>query len=287
MTQAFIAAMVFRFGRIRAGNKELVFSYDPKSVRESYLASLTGHGVWPAEPYPLADLQKDGLAFSLPFEIALKHKVRKRFLGKRDFSSGILGEEGRNGASRNLSEQNLKDLMSLRNVDSIVSDTGEILSDKNRQLLLVDAPCYKTITGRLRGKIELGSGTFSVDMKEQRYGSVSLLALDSEPVPKSHRLLLLAVARVRNTGMKWDETKHYVAEWGRGPVLCENVPARVTMAVSGNPAHAVVWALDGGGKKIGRVPYKLCDGKLEIEIGGDETVWYFVESGGGNSTISK
>ena len=77
-----------------------------------------------------------------------------------------------------------------------------------KQLLFVDAPFYKTTTDRLNGTIGLDSWDFVLDMKETRYGSVSLLSLDKNPVSRSGRLLLSAVARVRNSGMKWDKTKH-------------------------------------------------------------------------------
>ena len=88
-----------------------------------------------------------------------------------------------------------------------------------------------------------------MDMKEPRYASISLLALDEKPVSKSSRMLLSTVARVRNTGMKWDEEKHYVKEWGKGPVLCENVPARVSIKVDQRNGGFTAWALDGGGRK--------------------------------------
>ena len=276
MTQAFFASRVFRAGLISGAEETLICSYDQKAIRETYMDSLTGHGVWPAAPYPLGNLMGANRDGSLPFEIALKHKVRKRFV-EGDFSICLESKKGNKEIKPKLSDRDLRELMDLGKVDSIQSDTGQIISDKKRQLLLVNAPCYKSITGKLEGTIELGSKSVCVDMKEPRYASISLLALDENPVSESGRLLLSTVARVRNTGMKWDEEKHYVKEWGKGPVLCENVPARVSIKVDPRDEGFTAWALDGGGRKKKRVPCAVKGGVLQIMVGGDETVWYLLE----------
>jgi len=284
MTQAFIAARVFRQGLVKSAEKEIVFSYPQGDVRSLYLESLTGHGVWPAAPYPLGILSNENSKGSLPFEIALKHRVRKRFLDGGHLSIGIENGGGKLPEFRELSKVELKALAGLNQADFIASDTKEILSDKRRQLLLVDALEYKTITGRLEGRIRVDSGEFSVEMSEPRYGSLSLLALDGKPILESGRMLLSTVARVRNTGMKWDEDKHHVKEWGKGPVLCENVPGKVSIRI-GEGRRPVVWALDGGGRKTRRVPCEMMEGKVSLEIGREETIWYLVEIRGWTSEI--
>lgn len=280
ITQTFIASRVFRDRLVREADQTVLCSYDPKTAQDTYLDSLTGHAVWPAEPYPLGGLLRENKPDgSLPFEIALKHKVRKQFV-TGDSSIRLMDNDGNNKTKTDLSQVALRELMDLGKVDSIQSDTGEIISDKKRQLLLVDAPGYKTITGKLAGAVELESKSICVNMKEPRYASISLLALDKKPISESDRILLSTVARVRNTGMKWDEEKHYVKEWGKGPVLCENVPARVSTKVDERDGGFKAWALDGGGRKKKQVGCEVKDGVLRIEVGGDETVWYLLETGG-------
>jgi len=283
MTQCYMASRVFR-GRVLApGRRRVLFRYDqprrndgePSFVERSYPLTLTGDWVTPALPYPYGVQGKDGI-YNMDYEIALKHRTAKTFAHPGNGTDGGVYWDSGEGLEPLTKQERLR-LRALGEANRIVSDTGEIAADSEKHLLQVDAPRYATVTGRLEQTMTQ-SKRLAVALEEERYASVAALALDGEPLVRAGRVVLSAVGRVRNSGMRWDADKHRILQWGSGPVLCEALPGRVRLRME-NPQEVEVWALDGAGRKVRRVASKASEAGLSFRLNAAQTVWYLLERG--------
>ncbi len=139
------------------------------------------------------------------------------------------------------------------------------------------SPNSKLILGKIGGRkneledfsIEVPSGSTMHD-----FGVVSLSSLDNKPTNRSASLLLTALARVENLGMKWNSDRTSVGElWGEGPAGAEAMTGTVTLKTS--MKSAMIYALDGTGKRMGSFGGKISDGVLTFNLSpASKTVWY-------------
>lgn len=296
MTQSFISSLVFRNRLVKKAQFEVVFSYSKDFERASYLNSLTGHWVFTANPYPVSIGSRGE---RVRYEIALKHKVRKEFAingfgGSRIEGSGNSRiEELSNSVSLKENTEKrviikgqgatktwpsfIHDVKQLGEATAIASDTGEITYDREKERLVVNAEKYESVSGRLQGRIDALDGC-EIEIEKPVFGSISLISLDDKAIGDSNRLLLSAVAKVRNSGMEWDQDRHRVLRWGKGPVLCERVEGKVGLKVTRADGRFRVWGLDGSGKEKSEIRPKLVDGSLAIALGNGDVVWYLIEN---------
>jgi hypothetical protein len=252
----------------RGCEKEWSFWHD------SYLKSLTGKWVTPALPYPYALPDREGV-FNLPYETALKHKVSKRF------ASSNKGQDGgvywqQNGQLEPLTTEERLRLRRLEDATAIYSDTGEILSDQENQILRVEAPAFQSITGQFTQKHSTRQRDFRVAVDRPIYASISALSLDGQDLHSSQNILVSVVGRVRNSGMQWDEKREHVLSWGQGPVLCEVVPGELGISHEKND-QATVWAVNGNGRSTHRVRSWTRDGMINFHLDAAQTLWYLVQ----------
>jgi len=94
-----------------------------------------------------------------------------------------------------------------------------------------------------------------------------------EDINQAKKLLVVALARARNTGMKLNDAEDKVLEQGMGPVLMEPVMARIEVSKPGTPT---VHLLDHDGRRTG---HALEYGGQGFVIDGarDRTPYYLVE----------
>jgi hypothetical protein len=87
----------------------------------------------------------------------------------------------------------------------------------------------------------------------------------------SNDLLVVAIARARNTDMKvfGDER---ILERGHGPVVMEPVKAEISVRRRGVPT---VQLLDHSGRKTGKM-LPVTDGRFQIDGARDRTCYYLV-----------
>lgn len=300
LSQAYLASRVFRKRIIQSAESEVLIHYTERratleeggtaykgtgnGVRtetnfaaNSYLACMSGDWVTPSLPYPYSVPGRDGI-FNLPYEIGLKHKVRKRFSKIKEYHDGGVYWSGQDRALIPMSKKDRIRLRRLKEVQAISSDTGEIRSDQEHEILEVQTKVFQTLTGRLEGEMSIKGGSLALKLEAPLAGSVSVLALDGQSIRRSKQLVVSAVGRVRNTGMAWDESRTYVKQWGSGPVLCEVLPAQVDIDHD-RAEQARVWALDGGGRKMEEVPAQTDGGKVRFSLDAARTVWYLVAVG--------
>jgi hypothetical protein len=100
---------------------------------------------------------------------------------------------------------------------------------------------------------------------------VVLSSLDDQPLVRSKRLLLTAVARAENTGQVYNPSRTSLLDEGKPPILVE--PVRATITLKGVRATRV-HILDHHGRRTGKT-LPITNGK--ITIGNEKTFWYEIE----------
>lgn len=142
---------------------------------------------------------------------------------------------------------------------SVEDDTG---------VFTVDTERTKVALGAIAGQtVELGGVSLEVGETSNGHAHIALTSMDGRPIAESERMLLVAVNRVENQQMGWNEERTTVGgEWGHGPTIAEAVP--LTLRIAGRD-DLRIWPLDGEGNR--RAP---ADG---LTVGADQrTLWYEV-----------
>ena len=108
---------------------------------------------------------------------------------------------------------------------------------------------------------------------KSRYAAIYVTARElDKDITSSNKLLVVAIARARNTDMKiLDDVR--LLNKGLGPILLEPVTAEITVKKKGN---AVVHILDHAGVKTGR-KLEVVDGKFTIDGKRDQACYYLIE----------
>jgi len=159
---------------------------------------------------------------------------------------------------------------------TVTSDTDQLRRDWRDGLATVDTPRTQAAWGFWRmpeHRIRLSDVELSI---RTPFAAVAISSLTDEPVRRSHRLLLTAVARAENTGMVYDlfHTRRIAA--GRGPILIEPVRGQVSIRTSQRELR--VRGLDPFGKPTIDLPAMVEGGRLRFEIGPEaKTMYYLME----------
>ena len=158
----------------------------------------------------------------------------------------------------------------------IVSDTNQLAwysSSAMTGLVTVDTPRTQALIGFMKANGKSVSN-LSADV-QNRFCAIVITSLESESISRASRLLLTLGSRVENEGMRWNDRRSNLSEWGGSPTLIEPVVGRITLrglervkAVSAQP-------LDGSGQPMGEpILVEKKTGGWEISIGKAVTTWY-------------
>ena len=106
------------------------------------------------------------------------------------------------------------------------------------------------------------------------FAAIMVVSADpSIPIASADRLLVTAVARVRNTDEQWNAARTSVGtHWGHGPTQIEVVHADVT--VPGRWSHA--WALDPAGRRTAVDVAEPAGGDTVLHLGRSAALGYLV-----------
>ena len=149
----------------------------------------------------------------------------------------------------------------------------------DRGVVEVDAPRVKSFVGRLGdsfvvGPLQAGALRVSEINSSNQWAALTLVALDNQPLPLSKSLLLTALNRAQNQGMKWNAERTSVGDnWGQGPIQIEVPQAHVELQTNAKVAR--VFQLTPTGARGAIQSSQLKNGVLSFDIGPqDQTVWW-------------
>ena len=170
------------------------------------------------------------------------------------------------------------------------SDTGELSWDKTAGIVTINSAKTRAVVGFSNNQsFSLGgpgidctvaSGpcvTFAPGKTITGHSTIHLQLTEGDSFATgTGRALLSATGDVRNTDMQWNATKT-TATWGRGPTRVEVIAANVTLPRAAT--EVAVYALDGRGQRIAKVPVTGTTAAT-FAIGGTvPTLWYEVVLG--------
>ena len=148
-----------------------------------------------------------------------------------------------------------------------------------RGIVSTNAPAAKSFVGRVGdsftvGPLDAGAWRVSDVQSGNQWAALTLVSRDGQPVPQSKSLLLTALNRAENTGMKWNETRTSVGlGWGEGPTQIQVPAAHIEIQTKAKRAR--VFALSSTGARGPIQSSQLKNGVLSFDIGPqDQTVWW-------------
>jgi hypothetical protein len=166
------------------------------------------------------------------------------------------------------------DLPRHRKGESYLASTGQLRWTAGRGKLsgffTMDTDATKAIVGFAEGRTcELGSVAIA---PECRYGAIYVTAQEKDrTIYSSNNLLVVAIARARNTGMRVFRGSRLI-DRGTAPIVMEPVKARITIRKTGRPT---VYLLDHNGCRTdATLPVR--DGTFTIDGARDKTCYYLV-----------
>ncbi|MGD2175413.1 MAG: beta-galactosidase [Candidatus Brocadiaceae bacterium] len=168
------------------------------------------------------------------------------------------------------------DLGTYREDGTIVASNGQLRWSEGEAKLdghfTMDTAGTKAVVGFARGQTcDLAEVTITPHCD---YGAIYVTAVgQDEEIASADRLLVVAIARARNTGMKVSEEGTELLEKGGAPVLMEPVKATITLRRPGDPK---VILLDHDGMPTDRT-LPVEDGSLVIDGTRDRTPYYLIE----------
>ncbi|MBN2271603.1 MAG: hypothetical protein JXN61_13375 [Sedimentisphaerales bacterium] len=160
----------------------------------------------------------------------------------------------------------------------VVSDTKELVwhyPPEAKGLVTVETDKSQAIIGFVGGD-ERKLKNLSVRVTNE-FCSIILTSLDAKPVSDSAEMLLAVTARSENTGMKWNEKRTSLVDWGTAPMVIEPVAGEVMLLNLKPYRNVEAIPLDGAGKPIGgAVKLKKSSDSIEIAVGEPVTTWYLI-----------
>jgi hypothetical protein len=156
------------------------------------------------------------------------------------------------------------------------SDTRELTTDWGTGTLIVDTPRTQGFSGFMgwRDKNETRNLSAKIDLP---YGNVLATSMDNQPLSSSKRVLLVAAARVQNTGQVVGKNKNggiSVLNVGTAPLMVEALRGSVSFA-SNSASTLAVYALDSAGRRLGKVDATVKYGRVNFELSPKwGTLWF-------------
>ncbi|MDD5603051.1 MAG: beta-galactosidase [Eubacteriales bacterium] len=110
----------------------------------------------------------------------------------------------------------------LQNLDSLVSDTGELCFDHKNALFTIGTPFVKSICGYISG-VRAVAG-MKTEIKNKK-AAVTLLSKDRQPICRSGHLVLTALGSMTNSNRVWKG--EILIDNGSGPLLIDQIEGSV------------------------------------------------------------
>jgi DNA-directed RNA polymerase subunit RPC12/RpoP len=161
---------------------------------------------------------------------------------------------------------------------TFVSDTGELAwqhLQKRQGCVTIDTDRSQALIGFIQCADQpLKDLAATV---ENEFCSLVLTSLDDKPIAQADRLLLVATARAANSGMKWNDKRTSLTDWGTEPSVIEPVKGFVTLKGLAPAGQIEAVPLDSGAKPLGKpIPVEKTSDGYRLPIGEPATPWYLV-----------
>ena len=163
------------------------------------------------------------------------------------------------------------DLRPFEKAGQLVSATGQLRWNEGREgFFTMDTAATKAVVGFANGQTCALTG---ITIKpESRFSAIYVTAPGQhETIAQAKALLIVAMARARNTGMQFNDAVDRLLAKGTAPVLLEPVKATLTI-----PGKARVVLLDHDGKRTAKT-LPIVNGTFTIDGARDKTPYYLAE----------
>jgi hypothetical protein len=167
------------------------------------------------------------------------------------------------------------DLDPYREANSLVSSTKQLCWYEGKAglggYITINTDATRAVVGFAQGRqCDLHNVTIR---PECYFGAVYVTAVEKDKdINSSRKLLIVAIARARNTGQKLNAAGDEILESGTGPVLMEPVKAEIAIRKAGNPKIVL---LDHDGMQTGR-RLPVANGTFTINGVSDKTPYYLM-----------
>jgi hypothetical protein len=164
-----------------------------------------------------------------------------------------------------------------------VSDTGQLVWDTTESgagYFTVDTPRTKLFTGFVRDRtFTIGDVTLQIGATCYDWATISLVCIDGPGFDQPGRLLIAATGAVQNRDAQLQELGGdrvtLGRQWGAEPVMCEGIPATITLPVASH--RVTLYPLDEAGNRRAALEVQQRGGQSELVLGPQcRTVWYEV-----------
>ena len=155
----------------------------------------------------------------------------------------------------------------------ILSDTKELAWREG--LVTVDSERSQALIGAVSGQ----ASKFLAATVDNRFCTIILTSLDGAPLSRAKRMLLTTGSRAGNTGMKWNEKRTSLTDWGTAPTVIEPVTGTITLRSLERAVSLEAAALDGAGHPIGKVKTAKTKAGWDVAVGDPATPWYVITVG--------
>ncbi len=190
--------------------------------------------------------------------------------GKWNGSSVVENIE-RTGIVSDLSFETFSEEAETKVPDEILSDTGELYINRNKNFGYINTPKTKCAYGFLgkNGNIELSGVNINC---ETDFAVIAMSSLTDEDISSSSNILLTTVGRAENTDFEFKNGLMY--NYGKPPVRVEVIKADIEIQTDTD--GLVVWAISPEGFYIGTVSTEYEDGKLKFTVGETSQSMYYL-----------
>jgi hypothetical protein len=157
----------------------------------------------------------------------------------------------------------------------LISTSGQLRwksgSSKLDGCFTINTDATKAIVGFSEGQtFELGNVTIQ---PKSHFSAIYVTAQElSKDISSSRKILVVAIARARNSGMKLNETEDQILSRGESPILMEPVRAKITLKRAGLPK---VYLLDHDGLRTNQM-IPVQNNTFEIDGTRDKTCYYLI-----------
>jgi hypothetical protein len=158
----------------------------------------------------------------------------------------------------------------------VLSDTGELYRNLEKQTGWIDSPRTKAVygfTGK-HGMIRLTN--LNINVKTD-FATVAISSLTDEPITSSGNMLLTAVGRADNTNSIYNVDHKRQIDPGHGPVQVEIIEAAIEIETGRNNLR--VFSINPQGFIIGYIPSEYKNGIFSFKIGGEyQSMYYLIQT---------